>query len=405
MTIDLLTSQITELDRRLKHAAAKSVNYLLTSRNWLIGFYLVEYEHSGDDRAEYGKALTEKLAKQLNTKGLSARNLWLFRQFYLAYPQIGLALQGRTEILQSPLAESEDVARFTENEEGIILHSASAESSSTKKLTTLPILQSVIAELNKSEKWAKTLHQLPPLHVPGEKLLEKLSYTHLSILLPIEDPLQRTFYEIESIKGTWSVRELKRQISSLYFERSGMSKSPEILSEITQEKAISAPSQHLAKDLYTFEFLNLPTHLAVEESELETALLGHLEAFLLELGHGFCFEARQKRLLIGDEYYFVDLVLYHRILKCHVLIELKVGAFSHENAGQLNTYLNYYRAEICEPSDNPPVGILLVADQNKALVEYATAGMDENLFVREYMLQLPSKETLRSFLEKELTSL
>lgn len=400
MNLDLLTSQIAELDDRLKHAAAKSVNYLLTSRNWLIGFYLVEYEHAGEDRAEYGKALTETLAKRLNAKGLSARNLWLFRQFYLAYPQIGLALQKQPNILQSPSAESP-----AEVKPNNILHPVRSESAMTEESSSLPILQSPIAELSKSEKWTAVIKDLPSLHVPGEKLLQKLSYTHLSLLLPIEDPLQRTFYEIEAIKGTWSVRELKRQISSLYFERSGMSKSPDFLSEITQEQITSESCQHLAKDLYTFEFLGLPTHLAVEESELETALLEHLENFLLELGRGFCFEARQKRLLIGDEYYFVDLVLYHRILKCHVLIELKVGAFSHENAGQLNTYLNFYRAEICEESDNPPVGILLVADQNKALVEYATAGMDQNLFVREYMLQLPSEETLLTFLKKELTSL
>ncbi|MFT6241046.1 MAG: putative nuclease of restriction endonuclease-like (RecB) superfamily [Akkermansiaceae bacterium] len=181
-----------------------------------------------------------------------------------------------------------------------------------------------------------------------------------------------------------------------------MSASPEALSQLTQEKTEPQTTSHLPKDLYTFEFLGLPNHLAVEESDLETSLLDHLHSFLLEFGHGFCFEARQKRILIGEEYFFVDLVLYHRILKCHVLIELKVGAFSHENAGQLNTYLNDYRAEISEDSDNPPIGILLVADKNKALVEYATAGMDQNLFVRKYLLQLPSKEVLTSFIQREL---
>ena len=405
MTIDTLSTQISQLDSELKNAASKSVNILLTARNWLIGFYIVEYEHSGKDRADYGKSLTEELAKRLDAKGLSARNLWLFRQFHLAYPQIGLAFADHPRILQSLIAESRREQQLTDSERNTILHTACAELPESQKHAISKILHTPCAEFALSTRWQQSLSDLHQLHIPGDKLLQKFSFSHLRTLLPIEDPLQRTFYEIEAIKGTWSVRELKRQISSLYFERSGLSTSPELLSQITQESTEPALTTPLPKDLYTFEFLGLPPHLAVEEAELETALLDHLQNFLLELGHGFCFEARQKRLLIGEDYYFVDLVLYHRVLKCHVLIELKVGSFSHENAGQLNTYLNYYRAEVSEESDNPPVGILLVADQNKPLVEYATAGMDENLFVREYMLQLPSKESLLSFVQNELNSL
>lgn len=143
----------------------------------------------------------------------------------------------------------------------------------------------------------------------------------------------------------------------------------------------------------------------VEESDLETALLTHLQEFLLELGHGFCFEARQKKILIGDEYYFIDLVFYHRILKCHVLIDLKVEPFNHQNAGQLNTYLNYYKKEMAEPADNPPVGILLVTDKNTALVEYATAGMDNALFVSKYLVHLPDAAQLQQFVQNELKQL
>lgn len=138
-----------------------------------------------------------------------------------------------------------------------------------------------------------------------------------------------------------------------------------------------------------FDFLNLPDYRSIDESDLETALLDHLQEFLLELGHGFCFEARQKKILIGDEYSFIDLVFYRRILKCHVLIDLKVEKFSHANTGQLNTYLNYYKKEVAEPTDNPPVGILLVTDKNNALGEYATAGMDNRLFVSTYLVHLP----------------
>jgi hypothetical protein len=131
-------------------------------------------------------------------------------------------------------------------------------------------------------------------------------------------------------------------------------------------------------------------------------LLDHLQIFLLEMGRGYCFESRQQKILIGDEYFFIDMVFYNRILKCHVLVDLKVEAFTHHNAGQLNTYLNYYKKEVMEPGDNPPVGILMVTDKNKALVEYATAGMDNQLFVSKYLVQLPSEEQLLAFVEKEL---
>nr|WP_223816028.1 PDDEXK nuclease domain-containing protein [Adhaeribacter rhizoryzae] len=156
------------------------------------------------------------------------------------------------------------------------------------------------------------------------------------------------------------------------------------------------------KNTYAFEFLGLPQKALVTENDLEQALLDHLQEFLLELGHGFCLEGRQKRILIGDEYFFIDLVFYHLILKCHVLIELKIADFNHVNAGQLNTYLNYYKAEVMRPDDQPPVGILLVTHKNDALVQYATAGLDNQLFVSKYLVQLPSKEQLENFIRNEL---
>ncbi len=161
----------------------------------------------------------------------------------------------------------------------------------------------------------------------------------------------------------------------------------------------------IIKNVYVFDFLDLKVKEIVEESDLETALVDHLQDFIIELGNGFCFEARQKRILIGANYYFVDLLFYHRILKCHVLIELKLGAFEYKDIGQLNTYLNYFKEEMCEDNDNPPVGILLVAEKDHALVKYATAGIDENLFVQQYLIQLPSVEQLKSYLENELRGL
>lgn len=158
----------------------------------------------------------------------------------------------------------------------------------------------------------------------------------------------------------------------------------------------------MIRDPYVFEFLGIRSHEVLYESDLEQALLHKIESFLLELGYGFCFEARQKRILIGEEYFFVDLVFYHRVLKCHVLIELKVGGFSHEALGQLNTYLNWYKAHVMTEGDNPPVGLLLCTEKNHALVQYACAGMDNQVFVSKYQVKLPGTEEIREFVERTI---
>lgn len=248
------------------------------------------------------------------------------------------------------------------------------------------------------------MHSSKELQTLPDKLINRLSFSHFTLLFPIEDLLKRTFYEIECMKGNWKVDELRRQINSLYFERSGMSLNPEKLSRIVQENAESLTPKDIIKSPFTFEFLGLKAKDVVYESDLEQALIDHLEEFLLELGHGFCFEAKQKRILIGDRYYFIDLVFYHRILKCHVLIDLKMKEVEHENIGQLKMYINYYKKHTMLPSDNPPVALLLVTENNKALVEYAVADSDQNLFVSKYILELPSTEQLISFIKKELGS-
>jgi len=235
----------------------------------------------------------------------------------------------------------------------------------------------------------------------GKLILERLSYSHIELLLEIDEPLKRAFYETECIKGNWSVRELKRQIGSLYFERSGLSKDKEKLSRLANEQALQAEPQHVIRDPYVFDFLDIRASEVLPESDLEAALIEKLQSFLLELGHGFCFEARQKRLTIGGKYFFVDLVFYHRVLKCHVLVDLKVGAFTHEQLGQLNTYVSYYRAHETTAGDQPPVGILLCTDKNQALVEYALAGMDNRLFVSKYQLELPRPEVLQNYINEQ----
>lgn len=368
-----LVSLVEQTHLHFHQQAVKAVNVSLTLRNWLVGYYIVEFEQKGEDRAEYGSKLLSKLAESSkHIKGFDERSFRNFRLFYKQYPQI------QTYIL----------SHFPKLS---IWGSSTAELDLSSKSDGIAIRGSLTTESDSNA-----------ILVPADKILSNLSYTHLEQLFTIEDPLKRAFYEMECIKGTWSVRELKRQINSLYFERLGMSKKPELLSQLTQQEIAPQTPNEIVKSVYAFEFLGLNAKDAVEESDLETALLDQLQHFMLEMGHGFCLEARQKKILIGDEYFFVDLVFYHRILKCHVLIELKVEDFNHHNIGQLNTYVNYYKAEVMQPDDNPTVGILLVTQKNNALVEYATAGMDNQLFVSKYLLELPKKEELAAFIQKEI---
>ena len=378
MNFSDLKQGIQTLSESFRQNAIAAVNTHLTIKNWLIGYYIVEFEQNGEDRAKYGTKLLQNLAEGFNEDGLSYRNLKLYRQFYNCYPQIETYIPHFLQRYLPVIGQSVTAQlQITVNKEYTIWQSLIAKSESIIELQNLPV----------------------------EKLVQKLSFTHLTLLFPIEDPVKRLFYEIECIKGTWSVRELKRQIDSLYFERSGMSQNPALLSQIVQDNSEAGNMLATIKSPFAFEFLGLKAKEVVYESDLEQALIEHLEEFLIELGYGFCFEARQKRIIIGDEYYFCDLVFYHRILKCHVLCELKVGAFSHEHIGQLKTYVNYYRKELMQPDDNPPVGILLVTNKNNALVEFTTADNDKDIFVSKYLLGLPTKEQLIRFINEEVAKM
>jgi predicted nuclease of restriction endonuclease-like (RecB) superfamily len=360
-----LIQQIHRTHAELSAQANKAINVSLTLRNWLIGLHIVEYEQGGADRAQYGTQLLNKISvelERLNIPRCEARELRRYRQFYQLYPQI-------RESLTRELAKRIPAA------------------------SNLGVSDSQI-EADVSETSL----------IPGKTLIFRLSFTHIAELLRLDDPQKRAFYEIEAIQGNWSVRELQRQIGSLYFERSGLSQDKKKLSELAQRKSEQQPSLNI-RDPYVFEFLGLKPAEVMSESDLEQQLIDRLETFLLELGHGFCFEARQKRILIGDEYFFVDLVFYHRILKCHVLVELKIERFSHENLGQLNTYVSWYRTNMMTEGDNPPIGILLCTDKNHALAEYALAGMDNQLFVSRYQLELPKKEEMQRFIDEQLQSL
>ena len=231
-------------------------------------------------------------------------------------------------------------------------------------------------------------------------LVNNLSFSHIREIMVIDDAFERFFYETECIKCNWSVRELRRQIKTHLSVRAGISKKPELLIQSSEDNCNI--TMITIKDPFTFEFLGLDAKEAVSESDLEQALMDHLQEFMLELGEGFCFEARQKRIVIDDKYYFIDLVFYNRLLHCNVIIELKNDEFKHEDLGQLNAYVGYYKKNEMAEGDNPPVGILLCTDKGSEMVEYALSGMDNQLFVSTYMLHLPGKKKLQEFILKEM---
>jgi predicted nuclease of restriction endonuclease-like (RecB) superfamily len=238
--------------------------------------------------------------------------------------------------------------------------------------------------------------------MPSAKILPlKLSYAHLKQIATIDNPVKRAFYVLEATKGIWSRRELERQIDTLYYERSGLSKNKKALSALVNQQTVQLLPKDFINTPITLEFLGLNERALVTENDLEQAILDNLQAFLLEMGRGFCFEARQKRILIDDEYFFVDLLFYHRILKCHVVVELKVDKFRHEYASQLNMYLNYFKHEEMAADDNPPVGILLCTEKGNTQVKYATAGLDENIFIQKYLMELPDENMLKEYITKE----
>lgn len=341
-------------------SAVKAINRMQTMRNWLIGYYIVEFEQHGKDRAEYGTQLLKKLEERVDRKGLTTTLFKWARKFYRLYPQM------------------------MEN-------------------LPIPICATVMHQLQPIENKEDTIgasmtHQFV---TPGKTIISHLSFTHLREIITLDDPLARYFYEQECIKCTWSVRELRRQISTNLYVRAGISTNPEKLLSLPSVQGHDSAELQIRQP-FTFEFLGLKAQEVVDEHDLEDALISHLQEFILELGKGFCLEARQKRIIIDDEYYYPDLVFYNRILHCGVIIELKNEEFSYENFGQLNAYVSHYRENEMQPGDNPPIGILLCTRKGKKMVEYALAGMDNNLFVSTYMLQLPDKKTLEDFMLKQL---
>lgn len=361
-----LVKDIQQLHSETQNYAKTAINSTQTIRNWLVGCYIVEYEQCGCDRAKYGAGLLVQLEKAIHTKGINVTLLQLSRQFYIKYPQL-------KETIASIYATASHKLPVASEIRATLSHKLEEENRQTasEKLTTQP-----------------------------DVLIAKLSFSHIREIMRLDDPVVRYFYEQECILGTWSVRELRRQIATNLHIRIGLSHAKAKAMSQINETAEKESLELQVKEPFSFEFLGLRAKDVVTESDIEEALTDHLQDFLLEMGKGFCFEARQKRIIIDGRYYFADLVFYNRILHCNVIVELKNDEFQHEHLGQLNAYVSYYKEYEMHEGDRPPVGILLCTHKGPKMVEFALAGLDNKLFVSTYMLELPNKEELVAFINK-----
>ncbi|MFH0931511.1 MAG: PDDEXK nuclease domain-containing protein [Candidatus Zixiibacteriota bacterium] len=361
-----LISNLASLIELGRKAAVRYVNTVLVATYWLIGRRIVEYEQKGKERAEYGEALLKRLSVDLTKqfgKGWGEPHLRAVRQFYLIY--------GDIEKRYTLCSESEE------------LQKSKIRQTLCSKFIPVETL-SITAKLFSMESF----NQIFPL-----------SWSHYRLLMRLDEPFKREFYEVECIRGNWSVRQLDRQIQSMLYERTALSKRKLAVIAKAHEKPITLKPEDEIKDPYILEFLGLKDEYS--ESQLEEALIRHLEHFLLELGIGFAFVARQKRITLEGSHYRLDLLLYHRLLRCLVAIDLKIGEFTHADAGQMNLYLNYLKDKEKFHNENDPVGIILCTDKKKTVVEYALGGLSNKIFASKYRLRLPAPEVLKAEIEHE----
>lgn len=345
-----LLQDIRALIFSARQTVARNVNTLQTFTCFEIGRKIVEQEQRGKNRADYGEKLLIHLSHKLTSefgKGFSLTNLKLMRQFFLLYSD---------RIGQTPSGQF------------------------TKRLAA----PSALASARKSQTLSDQLSKLP----------FTLSWSHYIFLISIKDDSERSFYEIESRQQNWSLRELERQFNAGLYQRLALSRNKRELLQLAQKGQMISKPQDILKDPYILEFLGLDEKAGYSESELESAIIGKLEHFLLELGKGFLFEARQKRLTFGEDHFFVDLVFYNRLLKCYVLVDLKIGKLTHQDLGQMQMYVNYFDRYVKTPEEKPTIGIILCRKNKEALVEI-TLPKGANIHAREYRLYLPTKTELR----------
>ena len=364
MNLEKLIHLFQSTHTNLQNRAAKSVDVALVVRNWLFGWYIVEFEQNGEDRAEYGKKMLKEISSRLKNnlgRGFSVDNLELFRKFYIRY-----------QCLTNSFGKTETVSRIF------------AKDSFDNKNKELSVCNGFMSS-DSMDRFIDALFS--HFH---------LGWSHYVTLLTVDDEKERKFYEIESVENSWSVRELKRQMSSSLYERLVLSAGVEKkkVKELSEKGHVVDRATDIIKNPYILEFLNLKEDKQYSEHELETAIIDKLETFLLELGKGFLFEARQKRFTFDDDHFYVDLVFYNRLLRSYVLVDLKRDKLTHQDLGQMQMYVNYFDRYVKLQDENPTIGILLCHKKNDALVEL-TLPQDSNIYASKYQLYLPSKEELK----------
>ncbi len=360
---DGLFDRVMNILERARTQVVHAVNSSMVIAYWLIGREIVQAIQGGDERAEYGKQIIKDLSVRLNKnygKGFSTSNLWYFRQFYVVYS----------------------------NREPMILHKACGESDSVEKLhKPCGVLDDLSLAVEKSD----LIQGFSPA----------LSWSHYRTLSKIKNKNERLFYEIEAGKEGWSVPVLERQIHSFLFARLLKSRDKNgVLKLATEGQAVKNPADTI-KDPYILDFLGLPDLKQLHESELESAIIENLQSFLLELGKGFAFVARQKRLQYEDEFFYVDLVFYNCILKCYLLIDLKIGKLAHQDVGQMDSYIRMFDDLVIAKDDNPTIGLILCSEKNEAIARYSVLNNSKQLFASKYTIYLPTEEELKRELERE----
>ncbi len=370
---DGLVGLFEQTQTAMQNQAARSVDIALVVRNWLFGWYIVEFENGGAERAElYGKALIKQLSLSLTPKlgkGFSKRSLEQFRRFYIGYKKIAQTLSAQS------------INEFKEIQQ-------------TLSIASLPL-----SILETPDRKSELQSFLPENIWQTLSAKFSLSWSHYVVLLTIDSEDERRFYELEAIENAWGIRELKRQINSSLYERLALSRDKAGVKELAQKGQLVAKPSDVLKSPYVLEFLGLQERSEYSEHDLETAIIDKIEHFLLELGKGFLFEARQKRFTFDDDHFYVDLVFYNRLLRCYVIIDLKRERLNHQDLGQMQMYVNYFDRYMKLEDEKPTVGILLCHSKDDRLVEL-TLPKDANIHTSAYQLYLPDKEALKKQLEE-----
>jgi predicted nuclease of restriction endonuclease-like (RecB) superfamily len=385
---------IAELLEAARHTAARTVNAVMTATYWEIGRRIVEFEQQGQERAGYGEQILAKLSQDLTKRfgrGFGVDNLQRFRSFFLSYPTESIYATLSRKLPEVLLVRSQTPPR----------KSPSGKSGSPIRKLGIEKYATASRNSTRSERpWTGPQPKGAALTISNLASAFPLPWSHYVRLLSVKSVLARDFYHTEALRGGWSVRQLDRQIASQFYERTAASRNKNAMlrkgAVASAEDSVSADEE--VRDPLVLEFLGLKDEYS--ETDLEEALLRHLENFLLELGGDFAFIGRQRRLRIGGEWYRVDLLFFQRKLRCLVVIDLKVGKFTHADAGQMHLYLNYAREHWTQSGENPPVGLILCAEKDDAIAKYALEGLPNKVLAREYKLALPDEKRLVAEIEK-----